>query len=136
MKAVRVVQKRPGMKKTCLLLSLALFGACSSTEATDIGDVQVNGQTIHVAREGDMPAAGVSTQLVFKATTGAKPDAVKGWVGLEDAADSTKVAAVYDAGDGDFDDDITCPSPLPPGSKIWFTVTSGETVTTASVAIK
>lgn len=124
------------MKKTCLLLSLALFGACSSTSATDIGDVTVNGQTIHVAREGDMPAAGVSTQLVFKPMSGAKPDSIVGWVGLAEADASTKVTAVYDSGDGDFDDDITCPTPLPAGSMIWFTVTSGATVTTASIAIK
>ncbi|MEO8554188.1 MAG: hypothetical protein ABI678_29635 [Kofleriaceae bacterium] len=123
------------MKKTCLILSIALFGACS-TSATDIGDAQVNGQTIHVAREGDMPAAGVTTTIVFKATTGTKPDAIKGWVGLAEVEASAKVAAVYDANDGDFDDDITCPTPLPAGSKIWFDVTTGETTTTASVEIK
>lgn len=120
-----------------LLCALALIaGACSSDDATDIGDTTVNGQTIHVSREGPMPAAGVSTQLVFKATDGAKPDSIMAWVGLADADAAAKVAAVYDPGDGDFDDDLTCPSPLPAGSLIWFQVTSNGTTSVGSIAIK
>jgi len=95
-----------------------------------------NGQVMHISREGDMPAAGVSTQLVLKPVSGAKPDSVMGWVGTTDAPASAKVAATYDSNDGDFDDDITCPSPMPEGAKIYFDITEGSTTDTISVDIK
>jgi hypothetical protein len=94
------------------------------------------GQVFHVSREGDMPAAGVSTQLVVKAMSGTKPDSVVGWVGTADAPASAKVAASYDPNDGDFDDDITCPSPMPEGAKIYFDITEGSVTSTISVDIK
>lgn len=62
--------------------------------------------------------------------------AIEGWVGLADAPASAKVAAVYDPGDMDFDDDVTCPDPLPTGAKIFFDVTTGGTTATGSVDIK
>ena len=122
---------------TRLLCALCLItsAACSSG-ATDIGIATVNGQMFQVSREGPMPAAGVSTQLVFKAMDGAKPDMIAAWVGLQNADPSLKVAATYDAGDGDFDDDVICPDPLPVGAKIWFQVTAMGTTTLGSVDIK
>ncbi|MEP6864249.1 MAG: hypothetical protein ABJE66_26755 [Deltaproteobacteria bacterium] len=95
-----------------------------------------NGQVFRISREGDMPAAGVSTQLVLKPMSGAKPDSVLGWVGVADAPASAKVAAMYDSNDGDFDDPMTCPSPLPEGSKIYFDITEGSVTSTVSVDIK
>ena len=118
----------------CALCVVA--GAACSDSATDIGDATVNGQMFHVSREGPMPAAGVSTQLVFKAMDGSKPDSIMAWVGVANVELSQKVLAVYDPGDGDFDDDVICPSPLPAGAKIWFDVTVGATTTTGSVDIK
>jgi hypothetical protein len=125
------------MKIHRLFIACALVAGCSSTPATDIGDATMaNGQVFHISREGDMPAAGVSTQLVVKPASGAKPDSVMGWVGVADAPASAKVAATYDPNDGDFDDDITCPNPLPEGSKIYFDITEGSTTDTISVDIK
>lgn len=125
------------MKIHRLFIACALVAGCTSTSATDIGDATMsNGQVFHISREGDMPAAGVSTQLVLKPMSGAKPDSVMGWVGVADAPASAKVAATYDPNDGDFDDDVTCPSPLPEGSKIYFDVTEGSVTSTISVDIK
>jgi len=125
------------MKIHRLFIACALVAGCTSTSATDIGDATIaSGQTFHISREGDMPAAGVSTQLVLKPMTGVKPDSVMGWVGTADAPASAKVAAKYDSNDGDFDDDITCPSPLPEGAKIYFDITEGSVTSTISVDIK
>ena len=125
------------MKIHRLFIACALVAGCTSTSATDIGDATMaNGQVFHISREGDMPAAGVMTQLVVKPMSGAKPDSVVGWVGVADAPASAKVAATYDSNDGDFDDDITCPSPLPEGSKIYFDITEGSVTSTISVDIK
>jgi len=125
------------MKIHRLFIACALVAGCTSTSATDIGDATMaNGQVFHISREGDMPAAGVSTQLVLKPMSGAKPDSVMGWVGAADAPASAKVAATYDPNDGDFDDDVTCPSPLPEGSKIYFDITEGSVTSTISVDIK
>ena len=117
-----------------LLAGIEVTGACGSS-ATDIGDVDEGTQRYHVAREGAEPAAGVSTQLVFKPNDGVKADSIYGWVGLADVAMSDKVLAVYDPNDGDFDADITCPSPLPAGSLIYFDVTMAGVTNTASMAI-
>jgi len=122
---------------TRLFCALCLVaGAACSDSATDIGDMTVNGQTFHISREGPMPAAGVSTTLVFKPMGGSKPDSIMGWVGLVNVDASQKVAAIYDSNDGDFDDDVTCPDPLPAGSKIWLEVTTAAVTTTGSIDIK
>ncbi len=118
-----------------IFAGIAVSGACG-TSATDIGDVEAGTHSYHVAREGAEPAAGVSTQLVFKPNDGVKADSIYGWVGLADVAMSGKVLAVYDPNDGDFDDDVTCPSPLPAGALIYFDVTLAGVTNTASIAIK
>jgi hypothetical protein len=49
---------------------------------------------------------------------------------------SLKAVAVYDAGDGDFDDDVTVPSPMPTGAKFFFDVTTNGSVANGSVDLK
>jgi len=119
-----------------LALAPMMFGCSSKDDATVVGDVTVGTQTLHVEREGAEVAAGAKTRFVLKVTSGAKPTSVTGWVGVESGEGSTKYKANYDEGDGDFDDDVTCPTPLPAGSKIWFDVMNGDTKTTGSIAIK
>jgi hypothetical protein len=120
-----------------LLFALCLVGVGCKTPATDIGDVTVGSASYHISREGDAVAAGVSTDLVVKPAAGdTKPDSVVGWIGLADAADSTKVTGTFDPNDGDFDNDLTCPSPLPAGSQFWFTVTVAGVPATGSIDYK
>ena len=119
-----------------LALAPTMVGCSSKDDATVVGDVTAGTQTLHVEREGAEVAAGAKTRFVVKVTAGAKPTSVTGWVGLENAEGSTKYKANYDDGDGDFDDDVTCPSPLPAGSRIWFDVMNGDSKVTTSIAIK
>jgi hypothetical protein len=124
------------MTSSRLALAFLFAAGCSSTPQTDIADATVGPYTVHVFREGPMPAAGVSTDLVLKPLTGGKPDSVEGWVGLADEPASSKTQAVFDTGDGDFDTDLTCPDPMPAGAQIWFDLTTAGVVATMSVDIK
>ena len=121
---------------TRFLFALALVAGCSSTSQTDIADTTVNGQPFHVFREGPMPAAGVSTNLVLKPVSGTKPDTVVAWVGTDEAEQSAKTTCDYDSADGDFDCPVTCPDPMPAGAKIYFTIAEGDAASTVSVDIK
>ncbi len=114
----------------------ALVGACSSTSAVEMGTAQVGAYTFDISREGDAPGPGVTTRFVVKPTVGGMPTSVTGWVGTATAEGSVKVPAVYDSGDGDFDDDVTVPSPLPDGSKFYFDVVSPTATATGSVDLK
>lgn len=113
------------------LVAASLVGCGSDEPHVDIGDVTVGTRTFHVFREGDPIAAGASTRLVLKSTAGGNPASITGWIGVESAEGSTKAQANFDAGDGDYDDNLTCPSPLPAGAKFWFTVVdeSGQSLT-------
>lgn len=120
-----------------VMIALTTAATACSSSATDIADANVGGHEYHVSREGDEPAAGVSTQLVLKPMdANDKPDTVMMWVGLQDVDASAKVAGVYDPNDGDYDVDLTCPNPLPAGSMIWFDIVEGGVTSTGSVAIK
>jgi hypothetical protein len=121
-----------------VLLGLAMmFGCTSSSDKTDIGDATVGANSFHIFREGPAAGDGVMTTLVMKATTGAMPTSIVGWIGISaEAEEAAKVNAVYDAGDGDYDLDMTCPSPFVSGSKFWFAVDSSGTVATGSIALK
>ena len=113
-----------------------LAAACSSTPSVELGTAQVGAYTFEISREGDAPTAGVSTRFVVKPTAGGMPTSVTGWVGTATGEGSVKVLAVYDAADGDFDDDVTVPSPLPDGSKFYFDVVSAAATGTGSVDLK
>ncbi len=117
-------------------LIVAALAACSSTPQTDIADGTVGPYTVHIFREGPMPAAGVMTDIVLKPTSGGMPDSVDGWVGLADEPASAKTTSVFDSNDGDYDTDLTCPNPMPAGAQIWFDVTTAGVVATMSVDIK
>jgi hypothetical protein len=114
-----------------------VFAACASDSASvDLGSSQAGSYSFDVAREGDAPSPGAEIRVVLKATAGGMPTSVTGWVGLASAEGSVKVLAVYDSADGDFDDDVTVPSPLPDGSKFYFDVLTNDTTVTGSVALK
>jgi hypothetical protein len=114
----------------------AQLAACSSTPAVELGTTQVGTYTFDISREGDAPAAGVSTRFVVKPTAGGMPTSITGWVGTATGEGSVKALAVYDSGDGDFDDDLTVPSPLPDGSKFYFDVVSAAATATGSIDLK
>lgn len=114
----------------------ALVAGCSSSSAVELGTVQAGTYTFEVSREGDAPDPGATTRFVVKPTAGGMPTSVTGWVGTATGEGSEKVLAVYDSGDGDFDDDLTVPSPLPAGSKFYFDVVSASGTVTGSVDLK
>lgn len=128
------------LSKPRFLLALALGFTCgcsSSSDKTEIGDVAIGANTFHVFREGPAAGAGVMTTFVIKPTSGDIPTAVAGWVGTSgDVPDSAQVAAVFDANDGDYDLDMTCPTPFDPASKLWFSVEHGDVDVTGSIALK
>ena len=76
------------------------------------------------------------TRFVIVATAGGMPTSIKGWVGGAEAEDATKTLAVFDPADGDFDDDITVPTPMPANAMFWFDVDTSGVVVTGSVALK
>jgi hypothetical protein len=117
----------------CCMSSLL---ACSSEPSVDVGDTQVGTFTFHISREGVAPDPGVTTRFVVKPTAGGKPTAITGWVGSATGEGSVKSAAVFDSGDGDFDDDVMVPSPMPPDAKFYFEVTAAGAVMVGSVALK
>jgi hypothetical protein len=116
----------------CCLSSLL---ACT-TPSVSLGSAQVGSYTFDVSREGDAAAAGVSTRFVLKSTAGGNPGSITGWVGIASGDGSVKSVAVYDAGDGDFDDDVTVPSPMPTAAKFFFDVISSGSVATGSIDLK
>ena len=114
----------------CVALALAVTGC--ATDQTDIGDVTAGKYTFHVFREGPAAAAGVATDIVVKPTAGGMPTSVVGWVGTADGS-ANAVAADFDSNDGDFDDNLTCPSPMPDGAKYFFIV---DGTITASIDLR
>ena len=109
------------------------LSACGSSAVT-VATVTEGGESFLIEREGDAPVAGASTTMVIK-PEGAKPDSVRGWIGLE-ADDDLAVVGAYDSADGDYDLDIDVQSPLPAGSKFYFEITMSGTVNAGSTDLK
>ena len=120
------------MFEICCIPSLL---ACT-TSSVPLGSAQVGSYTFDVSREGDAAAPGNSTRFVLKPTAGGNPTSITGWVGTASGDGSVKSVAVYDAGDGDFDDDVTVPSPMPTGAKFFFDVDTNGSVATGSIDLK
>ncbi len=123
--------------KTWLLLSfsLAALAACGSN-ATEVGTVQLGQYTFKISREGPAPGPGVSTDYVVKPTAGGMPTSVDGWVGTADEPAGDKTQSVFDPHDGDFDTDLTMPSPMPDGAMFYFDVYTDGVMQTGSIALK
>jgi hypothetical protein len=134
--ALQPVMSSRSVRQLFGLCCLSSLLACTSTPSVPLGSVQVASYTFDVAREGDAPGAGVTTRFVLKPTAGGNPTSITGWVGTASGDGSTKAVAVYDAGDGDFDDDVTMPSPMPTGAKFYFDVNTSGTIATGSVELK
>ena len=114
----------------------SLLACGSDTPEVALGSVTVGVYTFDVAREGDAPLAGAHTRFVLKSTAGGNPTSVTGWVGIASGEGSVKAPADYDAADGDYDDDVTVPSPLPSGSKFYFDVSTNGAVMIGSIDLK
>jgi hypothetical protein len=105
---------------------------CGGKTKTELGTIQVGSYSAHVFIEGDVVAAGAKSRMVIKVTPG-MPTSITGWIGTMTAEGSTKAQAVYDSGDGDFDDDVVAPSPLPPGALFWFEIDTDGTKDLGSI---
>jgi hypothetical protein len=124
------------LRTTLFLASGLTVTACSSTPSVPMGTSTVATFTFDISREGDPAVAGNVPRFVFKPTAGGNPTAITAWVGLASGEGSEKALAVYDSADGDFDDDVTVPTPMPAGSLLFFDVAVGSVVTTGSIALK
>lgn len=122
-----------------LLVAMALVsvsGCSSSTkDETPLGTTKVGVYTFEIHQERAMVAPGAVTRFVLKAS-GGMPTSVTGWVGTMNAEGSTKAVATFDAGDSDFDDDVTSPAVIPAGSKYWFEVATGDKKELGSIDFK
>ncbi|HEY4243946.1 MAG TPA: hypothetical protein VGM88_29230 [Kofleriaceae bacterium] len=118
------------------LASVLVLGACSSDDSHELGTVQMGGYTMKISREGDAPVAGAMTDFVVKPESGGMPTSVKGWIGTSTRMDSAIVDGVYDPDDGDYDHDITVPSPLATDAMWVFEVDTNGTDATASIAFQ
>lgn len=86
---------------------------------TELGSQAAGGMTIAAAREGDVTPGGEAT-FDISLTGGAKPAAVRVWVGTQDGKGSVKGKAEAE-GDG-WHAHAEVPKPLPAGSKLWVEV--------------
>jgi hypothetical protein len=116
------------MTKTSLLGAAVLFlavsanGCSSSTDdETPVGTVTVGAYSIAIHQEGSAVAPGATSRFVMKTASG-QPASITGWIGIASGEGSVKKPAIYDAGDGDFDDDVVAPTPLPAGAQFWIEV--------------
>ena len=119
------------------VLSIVSALGCGGSGEVQIGTGTAGIYTFDIGREGDPPGAGVATRFVLKPTVGGNPAGITGWVGDATGAGSVKAAAVYDPNDGDFDDNVTCPSPLSADALFYFEVTGTDgTTSVGSIAMK
>jgi len=117
--------------------TLAATGCSSSkTDSTPVGTVTVGTYTIDIAQEGDAVAPGATSRFVLKSTAGGKPTGITGWIGIASGEGSAKKEASYDANDGDFDDDVVAPKPIPAGAQFWIEVDTNGHKDVASIAWK
>jgi hypothetical protein len=129
------------LRSISLLVNTFILGAtvaaCSSTtkDETPLGTANVGVYTLAIHQEKAMVAPGALTRFVIKAS-GGMPTSITGWVGTMGAEGSMKALASYDAGDSDFDDDVTSPAVIPPGSKYWFEVVTGDKKELGSIDFK
>lgn len=118
-------------------MALVASSGCSSStkDETPLGTAKVGAYTLDIHQEKAKVAPGAVTRFVIKAS-GGMPTTITGWVGTMTAEGSTKAVASYDAGDSDFDDDVTSPAVIPPGSKYWFEVATGDKKELGSIDFK
>ncbi len=90
---------------------------------TELGSQSSGGMTITAAREGEV-AAGAEATFDIGVTGGAKPAAVRVWVGTQDGKGSIKSKAEAE-GDG-WHAHAEVPTPLPVGSKLWVEVETAK----------
>ena len=121
--------------KLSLVLGVVCLAACG-TNAVSVGTVQLGQYTFDISREGAAPGPGVSTDYVVKPPAGGMPTSVDGWVGTADEPAASKTTAVFDSNDGDFDTDLTIPSPMPTDAMFYFDVNTDGTILTGSIALK
>jgi hypothetical protein len=122
---------------TSLFVITACVAGCSSStdDETPVGVITAGVYSVDVHQEGAAVASGVSSRFVMK-VTGGTPTTITGWIGVASGEGSVKKVAVYDSGDGDFDDDVVAPSPIPAGSQFWIEVDTAGKKDVGSIAWK
>ena len=127
------------MKIATTITALTFFAlsaaGCSSSasDETPVGVMKVGAYSVDVHEEGAAVAPGTKTRFVMK-VTGGTPTSITGWIGIESGEGSKKQLAVYDAKDGDWDDDVVAPTPIPAGSKFWIEVETAGKKEVGSIA--
>ena len=121
---------------TLFASSVLLATACSSSssDATPVGTVHVGAYTIDISQENAGVTPGGTSRFVLKPSAGGKPTGITGWIGVQSGEGSVKKDAVYDPNDGDFDDDVVAPNPIPAGALFWFEVATNEQRDVGSIA--
>jgi hypothetical protein len=131
-----LIKKTTFISATLFALALVTSG-CSSSSTSDekpLGSVQAGAYTLDIAQEGSAVAPGAQTRFVMKATAGGKPTSITGWIGVASGEGSTKKLATFDQGDGDFDDDVVAPTPIPADAKFWFEIDTAGKKDVGSIA--
>jgi len=86
---------------------------------TELGQVEADGFTVKVAREGDVKA-GSDVPIDVSVTGAKKVAAIRIWIGTEDAKGSLKAKA--DTEGDHWHSHVEIPDPLPAGAKLWIEV--------------
>jgi hypothetical protein len=116
----------------CVLAFSSVGCSSSSSDEKEVGTVTAGTYSVHVLQEGSAVAAGATTRFILKLTPGGATS-VTGWVGVESGDSSEKKLASYDSGDGDYDDDVVAPTPIPAGAKFWFEIDTAGVKQTGSI---
>ena len=106
---------------SCVLALSSVGCSSSSSDEKEVGTITAGTYSVHVLQEGSAVAAGATTRFILKLTP-STATSVTGWVGVESGEGSAKKLASYDSGDGDYDDDVVAPTPIPAGAKFWFEI--------------
>ena len=85
----------------------------------DLGSKEVGGYKVQVTQVGDVKAGG-ETVFLLTITGGAKPKAVRAWVGVSSAEGSAKGKADLD--EKEWDVHVEAPKPIPAKSQAWVEV--------------
>lgn len=86
---------------------------------TELGEQTVSGVSVRASRDGDFKPGGDAP--IFVETAGAPAvNAVRFWIGAQDARGSVKARAEREG--GGWHSHVQIPNPLPDGSKLWVEI--------------
>ncbi|MEX0654651.1 MAG: hypothetical protein WDZ31_02015 [Phycisphaeraceae bacterium] len=90
----------------------------------ELGSTEVGPYAVTVTQVGAVEAGGPGTFEIVLDDEAAAPEAIRAWVGNEQAVGSVKVRAV-DRGDF-FDADLQVPDPMPEESRLWVEIQTDD----------